>query len=50
MRVIRLGKRIEKELHLLVLIFLVDVLGEAIVATGNQLRSGLDRMFAQMFL
>ena len=46
MRVVRLGKRIEKELHLLVLVLLVDVTRKAIVAAANQLRSGLDRVFA----
>ena len=46
MWVVRLGKRIEKELHLLVLILLVDVTRKAIVAAANQLRSGLDRVFA----
>src|SRR5947207_15529018 len=50
MRVIRLRKRIEKELHLLVLVFLMDVASEAIVAACNELRRRLNRMLAQMFL
>ena len=50
MRVVGLGERIEKKLHLLVLVFLMHVAREAIVAPRHQLRPGLDRMFAQMFL
>ena len=50
MRVICLGKRIEKEFDLLVLVLLVDVAGEAIIAASNQLRCGLNRMLAQMLL
>ena len=45
-RVVCLGKRIEKEFHLLVLILLVDVAGETIVTARNQLRARLNRMFA----
>ena len=50
MRVVGLGERIEKELHLLVLILLVDGAAETIVAARDQLRSGLNGMLAQMFL
>ena len=46
MRVVRLGKRIEEELYLLVLVLLVDVAREAIVAAADQLRGRLDRMLA----
>ena len=45
-RVVRLGERVEKKLHLLVLILLVNISGEAIVAARNQLRSRLNRMLA----
>src|SRR6266542_3043843 len=50
MRVVRLGEGVQIEFHLLVLILLMDVAGEAIVAASNQLRGGLNRMFAQMLL
>src|SRR6266542_103454 len=46
MRVVRLGERIEKEFDLFVLVLFVDVAGEAIVPTSNQLRRWLNRMFA----
>ncbi len=49
-RVVGLGQRVEKKLHLLVLVLLVDVAGEPIITAPNQLRRGLDRMFAQSFL
>ena len=50
MRVVCLGKRIEKKFDLLVLILLVHIAGEAIITASNQLRGGLNRMLAQMFL
>ena len=48
--VVRFCERIEKKLHLLVLVLLMDVARKAIVAAGNQLRSWFDRVLAQMFL
>src|SRR5262244_3509401 len=50
MRVVCLGKRIEKEFDLLVLVLLVHIAGEAIITASNQLRGGLNRMLAQMLL
>ena len=50
MRVVGLGECVEKKLHLLVLILLVDVTAETIVAARDQLWSGLDGMLAQVFL
>src|SRR5947199_10528349 len=50
MRVVCLGKRIEKKFDLLVLILLVHIAGEAIITASNQLRGGLNRMLAQMLL
>ena len=50
MRVVSLGERVEEELYLLFLVLFVDTASEAIVTARDQLRSGLDWMFAQMFL
>src|SRR5205814_1924224 len=50
MRVVRLGERVEKELHLLVLVLFMDIASETFVTARDQLRAGLDRMFAEMFL
>jgi hypothetical protein len=49
-RIVRLSESIEKKLHLLVLVLLVDVAREAIITAPDQLWRGLDRMFAQLFL
>ena len=49
-RVVGLGERVEEKLHLLVLVLFVNVASEAIVTARDQLRPGLDRMFAQVFL
>ena len=49
-RVICLGERVQIKFHLLVLILLVDVAVETIIAASNQLRSRLNRVFAQMLL
>ena len=50
MRVVRLGERVQIKLHLLVLVLFVDSAGETNVTASNQLRGGLNRMFAQMLL
>ena len=50
MRIVGLGERIEEKLHLLFPVFLVNVARETIVAARDQLRTGLDRVFAQFFL
>ena len=50
MRIVGLGECVEEKLHLLVLVFLVHVARETIVAPRDELRAGLDRMLAQMFL
>ncbi len=50
MRIVGLRERVEEELHLLVVILLVDVAEHAIVAALDQFRAGLDRMLGQFFL
>ncbi len=50
MRVVGLGQRIEKKFYLLIPVFLVNVAGQTIVTSRDQLRPWLDRMFAQLFL
>ena len=50
MRVVSLGERIQIKFHLLFAIFLVDVPRDSIVAAADQLRPGLDRVLAQLFL
>src|SRR4030095_6171231 len=40
-RIVGLSERIEKKLHLLVLVLLVDVASEAVITAPNQLRRGL---------
>ena len=49
-RVVGLGEGVEEKFHLLLLVLLVNIAGEALVTAGDQFRPRLDRMFAQMFL
>ena len=49
-RVVGLREGGEEKLHLLGLVFFVHVAHEAIVTAGDELRAGLDRMFAERFL
>ena len=50
MRIVSLRERVEVKLDLLGSVFLVHGPGEPIVTARDQLRPGLDRMFAQFFL
>src|SRR5438874_26601 len=45
-RVVRLGKRVEKKFYLLFLVLLVNTASETVVTAGDQLRPRLDRVFA----
>ena len=49
-RIVGLGERVEEELDLLFIIFLVDVAQHAVVAALDQLGPGLDRMLGQFLL
>ena len=50
MRIVSQGNGVEEKLRLFIAITFVDIARKPIVSARDQLRSGFDRMLAQMFL